>query len=939
MKKRTRFKSRRSDAFIVLVCILVCGVSLMLFWKDLNRSSIRNDKNKIASIYFKHKIAQRKFNDRVVWERLSQNSPLYNEDTIRTADFAQAVIKFKDGTVLDIYENTMLQIYYSESEGVKINVDGGDILVDSSTAKKSVEVAMAGNKSVVKLEAGSRLEAKTSSAGEVQNFEVKSGTASVVTISEDGEKKPAAQVIKAGESVNVEKSGEISKNPLTVTSISKDLRILNVKQEPVPVKLEWKIAGDVEDKSKIIIQTSRTKDFSKIEKSYVPKGDSIEVPADSGILYWRVFDESAEEKPVSGKVTVETVMPVEAVSPASGSEFRYRTNLPGINFNWKGNEYADHYKLEVSESRDMKNPVFSQELTVQNISLNTLPEGQYYWRVTPYYSLNDTGYVSSGEVKPFSIVKNQMLKPPSLTVPAENAKMTYKENLSAQFMWKSELKDASYDLYISTDKDFENIVRTKTVSGTRVQEEFSPDQLRDGKYYWKVVRHSSDPDDLNPVSEIRSFAVAKHVAGVNRLIYPPEIYSVEEMVLPGTKFIWKLADEYKDMGVESILQISKNKDFSQIVEEIPVKGTIIDNVSLKNGNYYWRVGIRNQEEELSAFTDPRSLKILKELEKAEFISPAEKSVHLTYENKPTTVSWKSVPGAEYYDVKIYGPDGNVVSGKSGVKENSAIFILPANEYKCSVQPMCEETEFSPMRTGKIQTVSFVLRDPVPVQLVSPSASQTISGLDAIRSPVTFTWKNGEDKVFRSQFILYKVQPNGSLKEVSSINNPGYSISLNRLTEGSYRWVVKASTMEGIPLDSQMKNFVVTQIPLLGPARLETPEKNMVIGPVYLRKNRNILFQWEPVPGATDYSFNLYIKNKDGTLKQVYSEKTGKNTEVKFKNLAMLDVGDFEWNVTAYSHAKDGFEEQHGKVSTGNFTISFELPEKVKTIKPGRMYGD
>ena len=63
------------------------------------------------------------------------------------------------------------------------------------------------------------------------------------------------------------------------------------------------------------------------------------------------------------------------------------------------------------------------------------------------------------------------------------------------------------------------------------------------------------------------------------------------------------------------------------------------------------------------------------------------------------------------------------------------------------------------------------------------------------------------------------------------------------------------------------------------------------------------------------------------------------SEYKLKDLSLLDIGDFEWNVTAYSHARDGFEEQKSKVATGNFKIEFDLPGKVQTIDPGKLYGE
>lgn len=933
MKKRTKFRSRLSDVLIVLVCLGICGTSLWYFWKDLNSSTTRSDKDRIATIYFKHKIAQRKFNDRVVWERLSQNSPLYNEDTIRTADFAQAIIRFKDGTLLDVYENTMLQIYYTE-EGVKIAVENGDIQVDSTAGKKNVSLAMEDG-SVVNLDAGSRMSAKVDSGSEVRNFEVKSGSAAVKI---EGGK---SEVLKSGESVSVENDGGFVRNAVTVTSVSKDLKVLNVTEKPVPVKLEWKTSQiENNEPSKVIVETSRKKDFSVIEKSYATTdSNSMEVSADKGTLYWRVYTEDTKEKPVVGKVTVQSVEPVATATPAAGTEFRYRNENPKILFSWKGNDYASRYKLIVSSTPDMKNPLLEEEIIGSSFSNNSFAEGQYYWQVTPFYPMNDTGYASPSVVTSFNIVKNEQIKAPSLSMPADKAKITYLDKISASFAWKSEIKDAEYRLLVSKDTDFENIVLDKNVSSTKTVEDFKNVEIKDGDYFWKIIRSSKDPDDINPESEVRRFTLSKYVPGINRLVYPPENFEVEAQKLENTKFVWRLADEYKAGDQETVFQISKKSDFSTVEKETKIAGTTCENLKLSEGEYFWRIGIQSEEFGLTATTEPRKFSVIKELGIPDFILPLENSIAITYESKSTRFAWSNVSGADYYNLKVYDSEGKIVGEKSGVKETFASFVLPADSYRCSVQAVAEESAVSQMRYGKQQVVSFALRNASPVVLSEPMEASRIDGLNALRKPVVFNWHSGDDKASKSSFVLYKVQPSGSLKEVSQIDNPKSSISLNRLTEGSYRWTVKASTFDGVPLDAEMRSFVITPVAKLPAPVLVEPENNFVVGPVYLRKHRFIQFDWNPVPGATDYTFTLYQKKSDGSMVRVYSEKTGKSTEVKFKELSKLDIGTFEWNVTAYAYAKDGYEEQTGNLAEGKFKISFDLPEKVKTIKPGRMYGE
>lgn len=59
----------------------------------------------IATITLKYKTVQRKFMDRVVWDRLRQNYPVYNGDTIHTATLSEANIWFNDGNVMEMIEN------------------------------------------------------------------------------------------------------------------------------------------------------------------------------------------------------------------------------------------------------------------------------------------------------------------------------------------------------------------------------------------------------------------------------------------------------------------------------------------------------------------------------------------------------------------------------------------------------------------------------------------------------------------------------------------------------------------------------------------------------------------------------------------------------------------------------------------------------------------
>lgn len=924
MRKRIRYKSLLRDLCVITVCLSIAGYFAYLFWQDLNSFTVRSDKPEVGTISFKHNVAQRKFDDRVVWERIASGTKLYYGDTIRTAELAEAILTLADGTVLNLGENTMIQVGTDAGGGIQISITGGDIQVDSTTASSSVQLKL-DDGSLVNVDAGTSLAAKSDSESGIHNVEVKSGSAILTT--ESGE----IAELGYGESVNVENGKEIQKNAVTVIYPPKELKLLNMSGDFLPVRFEWKSRGG----EPVTIQTSYSRDFKKIVSSKeIANSSSAEVRAQSGIVFWRVFNEKTKESAVTGKITIANIQPVKGISPAAAASFRYRSSLPRISFRWDGNEYAERYRLLVSSTADMRNIVSDVEVTGSFVSLDNLDDGDYWWQVTPYYSLNNLGYTGGSEPVPFKILRTLEIRRPELAVPADNTQIIYKKNIATNFIWKSELKDAAYELSIARDYDFNNVVFTTTTSDTRFMREFSPTELRDATYYWKILRKSSDPDDKTPESEIRAFRVSRYVPQDNKLLYPPENIAIEGGKINGTAFMWKLSDEYASKTNASVLQISSTSNFSKIQIERTTMATVLDNMTLPAGSYWWRVGVRDESGALVGLTPSRSFTVLSELTPPEILAPAQNQELMIYNYSPISVSWKAVEDAEHYSVKICSLNGDVIKQKDAVRDTSAQFVLGDGNYVCYVQAIASET-----RISAVNERQFSVRAPSSIIAQSPAANTRIAGLTALRNPVIFSWLSGKDKANGYKFILSKRQKDGSYKIVNTIDTTKNTLSLNRLTEGTYSWKIAASTDKGIPIDSKSLTFMIEGTPTLQSPVLEAPGKNFVIDGNYLKKNRVIEFSWKEVSGATAYTFVLYKLGADGSRKRVYSEKNTKASNVRIKDLSILDVGTFEWTVTPYSYAKDGYLEQQGAASARVFKIEFAAPTKIEAVQPGKMYGN
>ena len=927
MRKRTKFKSLLLDLFVVSACLFAAAYFFWIFWVDLYTSKNRADKESIASVEYRNRISQRKSDDRVVWERLDVATTLYDGDLIRTENLADTKLDFWNGTSLSIYENTMLYVHRTAEDELRITLSSGSISMDASEGGKTSLVLDDG--SIVSMEGGTSLSTKSGSNGS-RSIEVTNGSASFK--SKEGENTS----IISGESVSVQSNGSFKKNSVTVKN-PPEMRMLNVEGGTVPVKIEWN-NSDSSAAETVVIQTSYKKDFSVIAEERTVKGakDSVLNLAD-GTVFWRVFPKDREEEASQGKISVLPVDPVTLLSPSASAVFYYRDRNPELNFSWNANNYASHYLLKVSSSADMSLPIVEKKVTASSLSIESLGSGEWWWQVIPYYEMDSIGYAGESVVSSFSIEKADALSPPELTMPLDNANVFYNETMDVNFVWKSQVKNASYDLLISDTQDFSNIIVQKTTNAKNIKVNLPLPERDEKAYYWKVVRKSDSIDDMEPESKVRTFNANKYISVGVKLLYPPEEYQAEEEKVTATSFVWKLPD--KNREDESVLQISSNPDFTNIAIEEKAEKQKIENMKLPEGEWWWRVAAVNASGQQTETSEARHIIVLKELEAPEFVDIKNNEEILVPSGENLTLKWKPVPGADFYNVKIFDSDNKLVSEIPAEKDTKISVDVADQSYTCRVQAVAAQTGVSALRTSPVEAVEFSVRTASPVIATQPVQNTQIDGLTAFRKATVFKWVDGDDKQVSYEFVLKRRNANGTYKTVERIKSTRNTISIPEIKAGNYVWQVLANTSDGVSLNSREMNFYVSEIPALEQPLLISPENNFVMNSEYLRKNRSIAFEWNEVPEATGYTFVLYKKNRDGSLVSVYSEKNIKSTKINIRKLSILDIGQFTWTVTAHCLTKDGVKERPDAITSRNFEINFAVPSEIETVDTGTMYGE
>ncbi len=88
-----------ADVFVIVFCVSGAAFSLNLFRLDLFQSIASQNKKPMGAVTVKYNNVQRRFSDRVLWSRLTVESPVYLGDLIRVAEYSSATLNINDGVV------------------------------------------------------------------------------------------------------------------------------------------------------------------------------------------------------------------------------------------------------------------------------------------------------------------------------------------------------------------------------------------------------------------------------------------------------------------------------------------------------------------------------------------------------------------------------------------------------------------------------------------------------------------------------------------------------------------------------------------------------------------------------------------------------------------------------------------------------------------------
>ena len=355
------------DLFIVVIFLSIAAFSLNLFWLDLMRTINLQNVEPVGTVVVRKNTVQRRHSNRVLWDRLSYESPVYIGDLIRVAEVSAATLNIESNSI-ELDENTLVRITRS-GDSLQISLREGTLsLVTGSAGGVIVDI----NGKQVQTAPGTVLSAASGANGRV-SVQVNRGSARFV-----GE--GAGREITSGMIVAMDAAGnELFQRTVVVTSPSPNARYLKNTDAPFAVNFSWNRIN-LDPSQTLRLDIAMDRNFSQIFRIVENLDNQAQVLLGSGLWFWRLSFENTVL--AWGNFTIADGADIELDSPAMNS--RYSSNSD-INFQWEGTEDAVSYIVEISDSPDFAPVRYSLESTAPFLSHSGFGEGLWYWRVMPVF--------------------------------------------------------------------------------------------------------------------------------------------------------------------------------------------------------------------------------------------------------------------------------------------------------------------------------------------------------------------------------------------------------------------------------------------------------------------------------------------------------------------------------------------------------------------------
>ncbi|MDR0390049.1 MAG: hypothetical protein LBH73_08255 [Spirochaetaceae bacterium] len=837
-KKSTSSDSfRLADGLVSALCLAGALACLAFFYFDLSHTLSRLGEQPVGTITWKHKAAQRRFIDRVLWDRLQMESPVYNGDSIRTAALSEAFITFSGDGSTELAENSLVRIFAGDLfPGVELFE--GNLSVDAG--KDGVSLISGGHE--LFLHPGGSADAFAADGG--VEFQVTGGRALLVSAGYSRE-------LTAGEAVGFGPDGRVDESSARAVVLAplSNARLLSPGPLSLMVEFVWnRINYSPADFTRIDIAYDRG--FTRLAASLDVPGDQdhalVGLPPGVYFRRVRVLNGSSTSGPLvspSSGLTILYASPPVLLSPAEGRSYPYHAGARPPQFRWapsgtsgieQNRAAPDYYLLEAADNPEMENPVLRLR-TRGTQTRSPLPSpGRWFWRVSAWYG--ETPRIS--EQGSFTLGADAELSRPVLNAPAPESGVDISpERQNLYFSWRVVNGAASYTIAISPNEDLSDPVITQSTGENYYAYPVESQTLREGRYYWAVSAFSDNGTGSSSLS--RSFTVLGAQPAI-RAVFPPDNYTVADDMLEDMRFTWKSS------LAPVRFQIADDPGFTAPVLDEETENESFQGRRLDAGTWYWRVSALS--EPLSSA--PRSLTVAGALPPPLLSGETQGGHMMVRRGEDAVFRWQPVEGADYYQFCLYGAEESPFAGDESppltallseqiITDTSvgiAMDAYPEGNYRWTVQAFASQSRQSSRRSGRVDEALFYL---------------------------SWTPEPG-----RPRIVQASVQSQSSSQTTQSRQ----AAQSSQITQSQNRQTIA---------------------PPLAPPELVSPGNGYTFGAAQFRNSSSITFNWSALDEAADYTFMLFAEDGRRLVNVTVS-----HPPYILEDLSILARGAFTWRVQA-----------------------------------------
>jgi len=505
-KQKTQVrKFRFVDFFVIFLFLSTALMSLNLFRQDLLQTINLRNVEPVGVVVIRKNTVQRRHSDRVLWDRLATESPVYLGDLIRIAEMSAATLNI-EGNSIELNENTLIRITRAaDGRGLQILLSEGNLSLTATEDSTSLTLDLNGSL----LQTGTTTVLSATSSQEGVSVQISAGAAVITT---EGQRRE----ISSGSAIALDSGGlERVEKAAVVFSPAPNARYLKNTDDPLPVNFSWNRVN-LESTELLRLEVAADRNFSRVVHVYEDLDNHAQTSLDVGLWYWRLsLDNSVLGE---GRMTVADGAGPLLRSPAASSVFRYTDDFPVLNFQWSPIEGALSYILEVSDSLDFANTrIHSQGTALFHID-SSLGPGTWYWRVMAVFPDVFSGVSSFSPASFFNIEQIEVevvveeavslqewlvaeappeLLPPRppelfLSMPAGGAAIEGLTALRQQtlFRWECDAEIVSSRFVLSRDRD--PLLGQAAVEIQNPGRDIRLESLGEGAWYWNVQVQTAD---------------------------------------------------------------------------------------------------------------------------------------------------------------------------------------------------------------------------------------------------------------------------------------------------------------------------------------------------------------------------------------------------------------------------------------------------------------